>query len=82
MDRFQGHISYIKHMSSAAMARQFASHMNLTYQRITVHIQEYIKLPEDIPRSNLKSKGIDLDSQTKHLFQMAAILDWGKKFSS
>ena len=52
IDRFQGHIFYIKHNNKTTVARHFYSHKDQLDPRMTIHILEYIRLPKDIPRSN------------------------------
>ena len=51
MVRFQGHVFYIKHMSSMTLGTNFTTHSNLIDPRMTVHIMDYEKSPKDIPRS-------------------------------
>ena len=52
IDRFQGHIFYIRHTNSTTVARHFHSHNDQLDPKVTIHILEYVKLPRDIPRSN------------------------------
>ena len=50
IDRFQGNIFYMKHMSNKTVLRYFAS--QITDPRMTIHILENINFPRNIPRSN------------------------------
>ena len=53
LDRFQGHIFDIKCNHNTTVARHFGSHRDQLDVNMTIHILEYIRLPKDLPRSNL-----------------------------
>ena len=46
IDRFQGHIFYIKHKNNTTVARHFLSHMDQLDPNMTIYTLEYIKLPK------------------------------------
>ena len=52
INRFQGHIFYIKHNDNTTVARHFYSHNDQIDPKMIIHILEYIRLPKDVPRSN------------------------------
>ena len=51
--RIIDHIFDIKHNNNTTVARHFHSHKDQLDPRMTIQILEYIRLPKDIPRSNL-----------------------------
>ena len=51
-DRFQGHISVIKHNNNTTVASHFHSHNDQMDPKMAIYILEYIRLQKDVPRSN------------------------------